>query len=702
MPMKSDGKRLPLGYLSVRFWFSLYIALTVFLAFALLSVAVRHAISIHIGPIYLDGNGEGASELRDRILYVPFYSLGAIAVFAANWRVPSDRMPSPRIAVSLLAIIFLIHVGLSLKNWFPQVLCLCVALAGVVRALGWRPGQHQSAPAVPLPVLRASWLDALAIVAICILLLPASADRLAAHLGFNIGKISDIVGPALYGYGEHLAPGPDFYSHYGPGLGPVFSHFMGVGWKGIATNAVELIVASTALFYCAMYVLLLFLTRSRLLAFAASVFTALLNFSTYFPFDAPSAYPIRYPFLIPFVLAFGWLCGGQRRLAPVIAMAIFAGLSLFWHTEIGLYLVLAGCGGIFVARGIRPSEFATFGIFLVGTLAAFFAVAWLFIGGPALSWSFLTDAMKPIAAYSAGWDGVPVKWNTIWSLFYNIPLQAVAIVTVGGFWFLMWFRYDSLTVRERQVGGVLSMLSLVGLAMLAKWINRSLDAEWHQNAIPLIIVICWWGHFLWINSRAPAALARAGRAMRVSAVAGPLMAAIAFLLLVDDSANPAPYGLRSYIAYPSIAKSIVAPAKLYNLSLDSRQGYFIDWDWPELLTRISSDDIALIQRNAKPHERVAVISVVDWAYLAQAQRPPKAVFVPVEWSYDKAFIDRSFDGAEAIFVDDRFLSRKDPPAFAILANLINRNYAPAEHSTTLTLYRLKKPAEPSRPESLAQ
>ncbi|MBR0975072.1 MULTISPECIES: hypothetical protein [Bradyrhizobium] len=683
-----------LAEIPTRFWFSIHVALTVFIACALLWVALKSAIASGVDLTH--------SELRDRILYLPFYMFGPVAVVLANWRVAARQMPPPGNAILLFAIVGLTHLGLLAASTGLQFLFLCMALASVVAALRWRRGQYEPAVIAASTARRVNWVDAIAIVAICMLLLPASSDRLAAHIGISIAKISYFVGPGLYSYGSHLTPGLDFYSHYGPGLGPAFSYLMGSGWRNVAISAVELTVAITLLFYGAEYLLLMFLTGSRLLAFAAPVFTAVLNFSTYLAFDAPSAYPARYPLLFPFVLAFGWFCGGRQRLAPVLVMSIFAGISLFWHTEVGLYLILAGCGGIFISRCNRPLELATIVIFVVGSIAMFFAVSWLFLGPSSLSWSFLTAAVQPIMAYAGGWDGEVVRWNTIWSVFYNLPLPTVAIVTIGGLWFFMWCRPDALSVRERQVAGVLAMLSFVGLGMLTKWINRSLDAEWHQNAAPLIVVICWWGHFLWSTSGARIALAKAGRATRVGVAAAPFLAAGLFLLKVTDRANPYPYGLPAYIAYPSLAKAIVAPSHLYDEL--SYRDYFastdtMGWDWPQLLTGISADDIALIQRHVPPHQRALVVSLVDWAYLAEAQRPPKSVFMPLMFAFDPAFVDRSFRDADLVFVDNRPLNQA-PDASEQLVNLINKDYAPtSERSTTLTLYRLKKSAEQPRPES---
>jgi hypothetical protein len=310
MQMKSAGNQLVLDDLPVRFWFSLYIALSVFIATALLSVALRGVITVHIGPIFLTGNGVGDSELRDRLLYLPFYVFAPLAVLIANWRTPVKRMPAPGNAVSLFAIIGFVHLGLFVASTGLRFLFLFMACGGIVIALRWRRGQYEPKAVVSSVRPHVSWIDMVAIAAIGMLLLCANDERLAAHIGANVAKISYFVGPALYSYGDHLSPGLDFYSHYGPGLGPVFFHLMGDGWKSAAMRGVETIVVITAIFCCLEYLVLLFLTGSRLLAFAAPVFSALLNFSTYYFFDGPSSYPVRYAFLLPFVFAYGWLCGG--------------------------------------------------------------------------------------------------------------------------------------------------------------------------------------------------------------------------------------------------------------------------------------------------------------------------------------------------------------------------------------------------------
>ena len=310
--MKSAGNQLVLGDLPVRFWFSLYVALSVFIATALLSVALRGVITVHIGPIFLTGNGVGNSELRDRLLYLPFYVFAPVAVLLANWRTSTERLPAPGNWPAALAIIGFVHLGLFVASTGLRWLFLVIAVAIAVTALRRRRGEYHPAAVVVAAKPRVNWIDAIAIAAICILLLPVSDERLTAHIGANVAKISYFVGPALYSYGDHLTPGLDFYSHYGPGLGPVFFHLMGDGWKSAAMRGVETIVVITAIFYCLEYLVLLFLTGSRLLAFAAPVFSSVLNFSAYYFFDGPSSYPVRYAFLLPFVFAYGWFCGGSR------------------------------------------------------------------------------------------------------------------------------------------------------------------------------------------------------------------------------------------------------------------------------------------------------------------------------------------------------------------------------------------------------
>ncbi|MBU6462866.1 MAG: hypothetical protein KGL35_21800 [Bradyrhizobium sp.] len=682
----------------IRFWFSIYIAVSAFIIFALPLAIWKNAFLLHGGPAYLDGRiGEG--ELRDRILYLPFYLIAPIAVFFANWRIPITQMPSPRNGILLFPIIVFVHLSLSAASTGFRILFWSIATAGMAAIFRRQHKGYEPGTGAALKSWRAGWLDVIATMVICVLLLPASSERLAAHIGPAVGKVSYFVGPALYSYGRGLIPGLSFFSNYGIGPGAIFSYLMSPSWESVAVTCVELIVAITVLFYCAMYFLLLFMTSSRLLAFSVAVFTAILNFSSS-PFDVPSSYPVRYPLLLPFVVAFAWLCGGERRLSPVALMSIFAGLSLFWHTEIGVYLILAGCGGIFLRYGQQLGEWIWAVAFVIGSSVVFFCAARLFIGPPATTLSFAEGMIRPIREFSGGWDGISIKWNTVWSLLYNIPLQAMAVATIGGFWFLMWFRSDCLSARERQLAGVLAMLSMLGMAMLTKWVNRSLDAVWHNNAVLLIIVAAWWCNYFWTRSSARAALAKSRRATRFCATAMPILAALAVLQIVDDAGYPFPYGLRSYVAYPSLAKAIVAPAHLYDPVSYTKDSPPIDWDWPPLLADISKADIALIQKYTQPHEQALVISIVDWAYLTQAQRAPKSFFVPFFWTFDSSFVEHSFKNADIVFVDTRIFTRREHPSpiDRLVFDRIDKDYLPGEQATTLRLYRFKDaPAVASPP-----
>lgn len=173
---------LTLAEISIRFWFSLYVVLGVFIMCGLLWVLLKSAIVSNVDPLH--------SELRDRILYLPFYMFGPVAVVLANWRVAAGRMPPPGNAILLVAIVGLTHLGLLAASTGLQFLFLCMAFAVAVTALRWRRGQHVPAVAVASRGRRVNWIDAVAIAAICVLLIPASGDRLAAHIGISIAKIS--------------------------------------------------------------------------------------------------------------------------------------------------------------------------------------------------------------------------------------------------------------------------------------------------------------------------------------------------------------------------------------------------------------------------------------------------------------------------------------------------------------------------------
>lgn len=505
--------------------------------------------------------------------------------------------------------------------------------------------------------------DLLAVAFLALLLIPSDLERVTSVVRDEAHKVSYFIGPALYDYAPGLVPGLDYHSHYGPALGWFFHFIMGDGWKSAAMRVVGLNIAITLAVYVQAYFLLTYLIRSRLAAIGIVTALAVLAFSTTNHFYSPSAYPTRFPLLIVFALAIGLHCADPRRPGWLIASAIMCAVSLLWQTEIGLFFFVTGTFVAAIAGGF-PGYRNTL-IFVVTSIAAAMLLCLLLFGSRALSLTFLIECFRPLVLYGTGWGSSPIKWWLRWSMLYNLPLQIVGCITVG--WASIRLSRASDPPRDRFVTGVLLALSMIGIALMIKWVNRTLDAVWHQNALPLAIVAAWWAH-QFSKSWQPAFR----RAVGAVAAAATLVA----LLLVQDRLNPHPYGLRSYANYPSLLSwPFVSPSP---------------GTWQEDFGRITETETNFIQENSKPGERVLVIAFMDWAYLAQAHRAPKAYFMPLLASFDEHFIGPSMDDADRLFYDNIVETRPESPRVREVVERIKKDFVPVQTKGNLTLYARRR------------
>jgi hypothetical protein len=518
----------------------------------------------------------------------------------------------------------------------------------------------------------ADWRDLPAVAFLALLLVPSNLEAVTAGVLYESHKVSYFIGPALYANIPGLVPGLDFHSHYGVALGWFFHLIMGDGWKSAAERAVGLNIAITLAVYIQAYFLLSYLVRSRLAAVIVIASLAVLAFSTDHHFYSPSAYPTRFPLLIVFAIALGLHCRSHERYGWLLTAALIGAVSLLWETETGVFFLVTGAFVALVAGKFPNLRNASI---FVAVMAIAAALSCLALFGPrALSITFMVECLRPLLLYGAGWGSVPIKWGLTWDLIYNFPLQIVGCITVG--WAALRLARGA-DGRQGFVLGVLLALSLIGIALMIKWVNRSLDAVWHQNALPLVIVTAWWvSQFtaLWRPT------------LKATAGAIAIVATVAALIFVQDSGNPSFYGLRSYAKYPSLLNlPFVTPPPI---------------QWQEDFGQIMPIETAFIEENTKPDDRVLVIGFVDWAYLAQAHRAPKAYFLPLNVTFDSTFIQRSFDGADVLFYDKvteayKFYDKvteayKNRPNVPEILDLIARDFVPVETRGNLTLYKRKR------------
>lgn len=596
-------------------------------------------------------------DVCKKAFYGSFFLCAPIAAAAALY---TSHRSSGSVTLSTITagLVYLALYAASDRSRF-WIALIILAIAAVTVGINRRANTYF--PSIESPTdapFAVGLIDLLPVAFLVLLLVPSDLERVTSVVQNESHKVSYFIGPALYDYASGLVPGLDYHSHYGPALGRFFHPIMGDGWKSAAMRVVELNIAITLAVYVQAYFLLTYLIRSRLAAICLVAALAVLAFSTTNHFYSPSAYPTRFPLLIVFALAIGLHCADPKRPGWLIASAIMCAVSLLWQTEIGLFFFVTGIFVAAIAGGFPNYRKAL--VFAITTTLAATLLCLLLFGSRALSLTFLIECFRPLVLYGTGWGSSPIKWTLSWSVIYNLPLQIVGCITVG--WAsIRLSRADS--ARDRFVTGILLALSMIGIALMIKWVNRTLDAVWHQNALPLAIVTAWWAHQFSAGWR-PASRRTAG--------AMALVAAIAALLFVQDKINPHPYGLRSYANYPSLLRwPFMSPSP---------------GAWQEDFGRITETETKFIQDNSKPGERVLVIAFMDWAYLAQAHRAPKAYFMPLLVAFDEHFVGPSMDDADRLFYDNIVETRPKSPRVREVLERIKKDFVPVQTKGNLTLY----------------
>jgi hypothetical protein len=304
--------------------------------------------------------------------------------------------------------------------------------------------------------------------------------------------------------------------------------------------------------------------------------------------------------------------------------------------------------------------------------------------------------------YSTGFVAQPLNWTPSWGYLYNIIVPVISVATIG--WCILQLRDNQNDTLARRSDAFLLIMALLGFFLMFKWLNRSYDAVWHQNAFPLIFIIAWWLRQLFIRNFGGVSWkwqsAVKTRMLQISMSLNIGLRDIAylflitiisiFLIFVQDSHNPKLNALRSFIHYPSYIQRFVK-------TLVNRPSPFISY--PDQINNITEEDVALITDRTQPEERVMVVSGLDWAYLTAAKRSPASRFVPITSSAWYSLIEESFEPLpDFIFVEKDSAGKlafmnENLVAYEILNKtvfpLLNTEYVFEDEGPTLAVFRRK-------------
>jgi hypothetical protein len=468
------------------------------------------------------------------------------------------------------------------------------------------------------------------------LFVPSSFETVAAKIGMQSHVAGMLLGPALYARGGKI-PGLDYYCQYGVGIGTVWQFFLGNTASQAILNYVYVIILYSLVFSLALFYLCWWLFDSwKWALYCAFVFSALL-FHTTMQFFDPSSFCLRYPLLIfvAVVYVIRRLNPGKLRWDGLLGLLLAC--SLLFNTETGIYMLLsvAACDVI----DYRISVKSALGVFRVLCITATFFVGGLFLicKEAMFSENFLKSIIEPLVLFgSINFGAAPLRWNNIWRYdigewhcFYNIIAPGLAFAFIGS-------KISKTEERCSPKEILLVFFSIMGLLMMSKYVNMSLVALWHVNAIGIIVVVTWLIR-IFITSQ---------KEVKKELLWCLGLLTGVFLFFSGDTRNDSQYALRSWLYYPSLLRYA-----------------FLGTSSHVMLNGVANlpdpQDLSLITSRIKKGEDCRIIDIYDWTYLIETQTTPVAGYIPSQVMFTKnqlAISKKHFLGANYIFT----LKENDP------------------------------------------
>lgn len=615
-------------------------------------------------------------ERYERHGYILLCAVAPLAAFAA---VRHLRAPGWAAAASAAAAVpAAAWACAGLFGDTPSAARLPVLLGVLALPLVWGVGRRTPAePAEPAEP-GYPWVGALAygvpLAAVLVTLLwPFDLATAGSYCREQVHVASYLVGPALYYNAPGVVPGLDFESHYGAGHAYAFSCLAGGGiLRTMAAYVAFLVVVTVLYFLSAFFVLTDWFGRPG----AAFLATTVLLTASYdgITLGMPSNWPIRHPFVFAFLFAAVRATGTSPTGGWwAVAAGGVAGLSLFWQTDTGVLTVVSGAALFIASAWFGRTPWVRLSVFGTATAVGFFALAAACFGPRAVSEPFVRRLLEPILLYAGGFGNELVAWRPGWWYLYNLIGPGVALATVG-----IGIAGPGHPDRPTRYAVLASVL---GLGMLFKWVNRSIDVVWVLNAGPVLMVLCWWVWQGWAAAagrwlRDPGRPVR-GR-LREAAVLAVVVAAGAWVIRLDAAA-----------ADPNHPGGSSSPLRRMRANLKSYPGLYAHWRRPIPAepwgSPVAADKVAFVRDRTRPDEQVAMISGMDWMYLADADRAPRFHWVPVGMVHSPKLLTRCAEdlwASDRVFVEygaPEWLREFNPPVYQALIPVLERDFEIVEY-----------------------
>jgi hypothetical protein len=621
-----------------------------------------------------------------------WYVLLCICGALCGWAATRFTKPSPWLV--LLTMCFFIPAAtdycrgvfggkLVPERFFRCAGMLLVPLAGAMcrsriasgGVLPERPSPVVDAPRSPAVMWLTSAMLAVPLMALLYgVYAPADLTSTAWQCNVESHVASYLIGPAQYYRAPGVVPGLDFESHYGIGHAYAFSLVMGDGgYHRVLERFVLFVLVVSLAYFLSAHLVLTDWLGNPVAAFLVTLLLAVFAVEG-LGYQMPSCWPVRHPFAFAFLFC---AVRGVESSRWCLAAGAVGGLSLFWQTDIGLFTLAAG-GALYLANAVfLGGAWSKPGVFLAMGLGTFLAICLVLFGPRVLDATFVQRLCEPLMLYATGFGTTLMTWRTGWNSWFNLIGPGIAIASVAAF-----IGYGRRGVPPRGVVYA-AVTSLLGLAMLTKWVNRSIDIVWALNGGLVLAAAGWWTWTAWRSGTA-------GRSVASRLATGTALVGLLVLGVKYDAkvAQPHPL-LRTTSPLVRIADRLDS----FPNPINAARKEYPPTEWP---TPFDEEAIAYLRERTNPTERVTVISRHDWNFLAAAGRAPRLSWQPFFLVHSPVLLDRCTEdlrNSDRVFVDENALlslSQIHPGAYQRVAPVMAELFAPVEHVGRWTLY-VRKP-----------
>ncbi len=589
-------------------------------------------------PVLYDYKESARTKSAEKIFYLLFYTLGVLcAATVLRYRRPLAHASTLTFVIAAAASLPALHVliagitqqgSLSLSALSFTLVALFVPAIARRRRVAVAEGLRQSS----MPAFDSAFRrnDALVIAALALLIIPARFQHIAAESAAGNHPVSFLVGPALYALTDGLQPGRDFIAFYGHGPSYLFRALLNTDVEAVYFRYVAFLSAIIFAIHVSCYFVLRDFYRDRALA---CVVTIALIFTYHFgagsTFAGPSAFPVRFALIFVLAIATVHAMTNPRSILSLAVCGVIVGASVFWNNETGVLMfvaVLASYTATELFHGKLPWRLFSF---IASSLATFLAISAIAFGFVALDGSFFSALVEPLRLHATeNWVGIVMMWAPGSGYIYQLGAPAVAIAA-GTAALFSGRSAGSPLDRERAY---LIFFCIVALIFTAKWINRSLDAVWQQNAFAFLIIGAWW---LRIGLRRAYLFSPSPRSAATVVVSAGLFTLLMLWSITDRLQPNIKVGLRAYLEFPTA----VNVARLFRR------------DTLQISVPLDDSDLKLVNSLLKPNEPMLLLSDFDWLLLIRLGRAPKSYFLPLRDTFSPEQLTRSFEGAKYLFID---------------------------------------------------